>query len=108
MSGPKKKKKLKKSVHDIEDYNQFLEEEVHGKGFKGMGKYLKRKFTPTPKHIKQRRKLKEFKSGGSITREDACNVYNYLLNIDHGYRSTDSKKWSFAHPNQVFNFEQLT
>ena len=45
--------------------------------------------------------------GGSITREDACNMYNYLLNIDHGYRSTDSKKWSFAHPNQVFNFEQL-
>ena len=34
-------------------------------------------------------------------------MYNYLLNIDHGYRSTDSKKWSFAHPNQVFNFEQL-
>ena len=68
MSGPKKKKKLKKSVHDIEDYNQFLEEEVHGNGFKGMGKYLKRKFTPTPKHIKERRKLKEFKSGGLAKR----------------------------------------
>ena len=34
-------------------------------------------------------------------------MYNYLLNIDHGYRSADSKKWSFAHPNQVFNFDQL-
>tara|TARA_R100000149_G_scaffold65838_2_gene41703 strand:- start:756 stop:1862 length:1107 start_codon:yes stop_codon:yes gene_type:complete len=45
--------------------------------------------------------------GGSITREEACNVYNYLLNIDHGYRSADSKKWSFAHPKQVFSFEQL-
>ena len=45
--------------------------------------------------------------GGAITREDACNMYTYLLNIDHGYRSADSKKWSFAHPNQVFNFEQL-
>ena len=45
--------------------------------------------------------------GGAITREDACNMYNYLLNIDHGYRSADSKKWSFAHPNQVFDFDQL-
>ena len=45
--------------------------------------------------------------GGAITREDACNMYNFLLNIDHGYRSTDSKKWSFAHPNQVFNFDEL-
>ena len=43
---------------DIEDYNQFLEEEVHGKGFKGMGKYLKRKFTTVPKNIKERWKLK--------------------------------------------------
>ena len=25
--------------------------------------------------------------GGSITREDACNMYTYLFNIDHGYRS---------------------
>jgi len=45
--------------------------------------------------------------GGGISREAACNMYNFLLNIDHGYRSADSKKWSFAHPNQVFNFEQL-
>ena len=58
MAGPTKRKKLKKSVHDIEDYNQFLEEEVHGKGFKGMGKYLKRKFQPVPKNIKERWKLK--------------------------------------------------
>src|SRR6056300_810464 len=40
--------------------------------------------------------------GGSITREEAVTMYEFLLNIDHGYRSTDSKKWSFAHPNQVF------
>ena len=45
--------------------------------------------------------------GGSITREEACIMYEYLLNIDHGYRSQDSKKWSFAHPNQVFNFDEL-
>ena len=66
MAGPTKRKKLKKSVHDIEDYNQFLEEEVHGKGFKGMGKYLKRKFTPTPKYIKNRRK--NFRGGGLAQR----------------------------------------
>ena len=58
MAGPTKRKKLKKSVHDTEDYNQFLEEEVHGQGFKGLGKYLKRKFTPTPENIKNRWKLK--------------------------------------------------
>ena len=40
--------------------------------------------------------------GGAISREEACIMYEYLLNIDHGYRSQDSKKWSFAHPNQVF------
>jgi len=45
--------------------------------------------------------------GGSITREEAVTMYEYLLNIDHGYRSSDSKKWSFAHPNQVFNFDEL-
>ena len=45
--------------------------------------------------------------GGSITREEACILYEYLLNIDHGFRSQDSKKWSFAHPNQVFNFDEL-
>jgi superfamily I DNA/RNA helicase len=45
--------------------------------------------------------------GGSITREEACIMYEYLLNIDHGFRSQDSKKWSFAHPNQVFNFDEL-
>ena len=45
--------------------------------------------------------------GGSITREDATIMYEYLLNIDHGYRSSESKKWSFAHPNQVFNFDEL-
>ena len=45
--------------------------------------------------------------GGSISREEACTMYEYLLNIDHGYRSQDSKKWSFAHPNQVFNFDEL-
>jgi len=59
MAGPKKKKKLKKSVHDIEDYNKFLQEETLGQGFKGLGKYLKRKFTPTPKNIKNRYKLKQ-------------------------------------------------
>ena len=45
--------------------------------------------------------------GGSITREEATVMYEFLLNIDHGYRSADSKKWSFAHPNQVFNFDEL-
>ena len=45
--------------------------------------------------------------GGSINREEACIMYEYLLNIDHGYRSQDSKKWSFAHPNQVFTFDEL-
>jgi len=45
--------------------------------------------------------------GGSITREEAVTMYEFLLNIDHGYRSTDSKKWSFAHPNQVFTFDEL-
>ena len=45
--------------------------------------------------------------GGSINRQEACTMYEYLLNIDHGYRSSDSKKWSFAHPNQVFNFDEL-
>ena len=45
--------------------------------------------------------------GGAITREDACIMYNYLVNIDHGYRSADSKKWSFAHPNQLFNYDEL-
>jgi superfamily I DNA/RNA helicase len=45
--------------------------------------------------------------GGSINREEACTMYEYLLNIDHGYRSHDSKKWSFAHPNQVFTFDEL-
>ena len=68
MSGPKKRKKLKKSVHDIEDYNKFLQEETLGQGFKGLGKYLKRKFTPIPKHIKERRKLKHLSSGGAAQR----------------------------------------
>jgi len=45
--------------------------------------------------------------GGSINREEAVTMYEYLLNIDHGYRSSDSKKWSFAHPNQVFTFDEL-
>ena len=46
--------------------------------------------------------------GGAISREDACIMYNYLVNIDHGYRSADSKKWSFAHPNQLFNTMNYT
>tara|TARA_R100000322_G_scaffold135430_1_gene91352 strand:- start:319 stop:1089 length:771 start_codon:yes stop_codon:yes gene_type:complete len=45
--------------------------------------------------------------GGSLNREEACIMYQYLLNIDHGFRSQDSKRWSFAHPNQVFNFDEL-
>ena len=35
----------------------FLKEDVHGKGFKGLDKYLKRKLTPTPKNVKTRKKL---------------------------------------------------
>jgi len=45
--------------------------------------------------------------GGSVSREEACIAYHYIQNIDHGYRSSDSIKWSFAHPNQVFNYEEL-
>jgi len=45
--------------------------------------------------------------GGSITREEACIMYHYIQNIDHGYRSADSQKWNFAHPNQPFNFDDL-
>ena len=46
--------------------------------------------------------------GGAITREEACFAYHYIQNIDHGYRSSDSIKWSFAHPNQFFTYEDLT
>jgi DNA helicase-2/ATP-dependent DNA helicase PcrA len=46
-------------------------------------------------------------SGGSITREEACIMYHYLQNIDHGFRSADSSKWSFAHENQPFNYDEL-
>ena len=46
-------------------------------------------------------------NGGSLTRDEATVMYEYLLNIDHGYRSAESKKWSFAHPNQVFTFDEL-
>jgi hypothetical protein len=56
MAGPTKKRKLKKTVHD-KDYMSFLQEDVHGKGLKGMGKYLKRKLTLTPKNVKNRKKL---------------------------------------------------
>jgi len=45
--------------------------------------------------------------GGSITREEACTMYTFISNIDHGYRSADSQKWNFAHPNQPFNYEEL-
>jgi len=46
-------------------------------------------------------------SGGSITREEACIMYHYLQKIDHGFRSADSSKWSFAHENQPFNYDEL-
>jgi len=46
-------------------------------------------------------------NGGSITREEACIMYTFIQNIDHGYRSADSQKWSFAHPNQVFDYDEL-
>ena len=46
-------------------------------------------------------------NGGSITREEACIMYTFIQNIDHGYRSADSQKWSFAHPNEVFNYDEL-
>jgi hypothetical protein len=45
--------------------------------------------------------------GGTVTREEACVMYTYISNIDHGYRSADSQKWNFAHPNQPFNYEEL-
>tara|TARA_R110000824_G_scaffold265706_1_gene454598 strand:+ start:238 stop:423 length:186 start_codon:yes stop_codon:yes gene_type:complete len=61
MPGPTKKRKLKKTVHD-KDYMSFLKEDVHGKGLKGMGKYLKRKLTPTPKNVKNRKKLSKKKT----------------------------------------------
>jgi len=47
-------------------------------------------------------------NGGSITKEEACIMYHYIQNIDHGFRSSDSVKWSFAHPNQPFNYDDLT
>jgi|TARA_R100001530_G_scaffold52939_1_gene39103 hypothetical protein len=56
MAGPKVKKKLKKSIHDIKDYKAFLET-LQGQGLKGLGKYFKRKLTPVPKRVKNRRKL---------------------------------------------------
>jgi superfamily I DNA/RNA helicase len=34
-------------------------------------------------------------------------MYTYISNIDHGYRSADSQKWNFAHPNQPFNYDEL-
>jgi superfamily I DNA/RNA helicase len=46
-------------------------------------------------------------NGGSITREEACIMYHYLQNIDHGYRSSDSQKWNFANPTQPFNYDEL-
>ena len=46
-------------------------------------------------------------NGGSITREEACIMYHYLQKIDHGFRSADSSKWSFAHENQPFNYDEL-
>jgi hypothetical protein len=61
MAGPTKKKKLKKTVHD-KDYMDFLQEDVHGKGLKGMGNYLKRKLTPTPKNVKNRKKFSKKKN----------------------------------------------
>jgi len=50
---------------------------------------------------------KHLMDGGSITREEACIMYHYIQNIDHGYRSADSQKWNFAHPNQPFNYDEL-
>ena len=47
-------------------------------------------------------------AGGSITKEEACIMYHYIQNIDHGYRSSDSQAWTFAHPNQPFNYDELT
>ena len=47
-------------------------------------------------------------AGGSITKEEACIMYHYIQNIDHGYRSNDSQAWTFAHPNQPFNYDELT
>ena len=46
-----KQKPKKKSIHS-KDYLTFLQEDVHGQGFKGMGKYFKRKLTPKPKKKK--------------------------------------------------------
>ena len=46
-------------------------------------------------------------NGGSITREEACIMYHYIQKIDHGFRSADSSKWSFAHENQPFNYDEL-
>ena len=56
MAGPKVKKKLKKSIHD-KSYKQHMLEDVFGQEFKGMFKYFKRKLTPVPKRVKNRRKL---------------------------------------------------
>lgn len=45
--------------------------------------------------------------GGTLTREEACIMYTFISNIDHGYRSADSQKWNFAHPNQPFDYDEL-
>jgi hypothetical protein len=89
----------------INDVKKELQDEARDMGIYFQDMRGTRSFDPNQwKAIQDWEKICE---GGSITREDAGNMYNFLLNIDHGYRSTDSKKWSFAHPNQVFNFEQL-
>jgi superfamily I DNA/RNA helicase len=89
----------------INDVKKELQDEARDMGIYFQDMRGTRSFDPNQwKAIQDWEKICE---GGSITREDAGNMYNFLLNIDHGYRSTDSKKWSFAHSNQVFNFEQL-
>jgi superfamily I DNA/RNA helicase len=89
----------------INDVKKELQEEA-----KGMGLYFQDMKGNKSYDMNQWKAIQDWEKickGGAITREDACIMYNYLLNIDHGYRSADSKKWSFAHPNQLFNYDEL-
>ena len=89
----------------INDVKRELQEEAKNLGLYYQDQKNNKSFDPN--QFAAIEYWKKICQGGSITREEACIMYEFLLNIDHGYRSSDSKKWSFAHANQVFNFDEL-
>jgi len=89
----------------INDVKKELQQEARDLGLYYQDQKNNKSFDPNQYYAIQH--WEKICEGGSITREEACTMYEYLLNIDHGYRSTDSKKWSFAHANQVFSFDEL-